>query len=193
MSGNGRVEMSLGLARGQVRLAPYNSEWKCEFEQEAGRLRLIAGEILSQIEHIGSTSIEGMIAKPIIDLMCVVAKRVSVTEVQLQLAELGYEYRTNGCTSDRIFFARGPITCRTHYLSITESNSQFYKEKLAFRDYLRTHPTAVVEYCLLKQTLAARYSNDRSSYTEGKRAFVEQTLADACAVRRTTGVREEED
>ena len=175
--------MNLGLARGKVRLAPYDTDWKREFAREAASLRSALGQIILQVEHIGGTSIEGMMAKPIIDLMVVISSAISRTAMEEPLAKLGYEYRANGCTHDRIFFAKGVSTCRTHYLSITQLHLQFYKEKLAFRDYLRTHPQAAMDYCRLKQKLAALYQNDRALYTEGKRAFVEQILSDACDAR----------
>ena|SRR5690242_630999 len=167
--------MSLGLPRGNVQLAPYDTEWKSQFEREAVLLRSTLGDRVLRVEHIGSTSVRGMIAKPI-DLMCVVSNGVS-TALPQQLERLGYEYRANGSTHDRLFFAKGPHDCRTHYLSITELDSQFYKEKLAFRDYLRAHPDAVHKYCRLKQQLAARFASDRASYTEGKRGFVDEILA----------------
>ena len=186
--------MSLGLERGRVHLAPYDPDWKREFEQEAALLRSVLGKRVLQVEHIGRTSIEGMTAKPIIDLMGVVSSDISRIAMRGPLAQLGYEYRANGCTHDRIFFAKGPRTSRTHYLSITELDSQFYKEKLVFRDYLRTHPNAALDYCRFKQKLAALYQNDRAPYTEGKRAFVEQILSNACAYFETgaTGTCEED-
>jgi GrpB-like predicted nucleotidyltransferase (UPF0157 family) len=80
-----------------------------------------------------------MAAKPIIDPMCVVASLKEAKYFRTQLETLGYEYRPDESIPDRILFAKGPRSNRTHHLSLTEPGSMFYKEKLLFRDYLRSH------------------------------------------------------
>jgi len=166
----------LGLARGTVRLAQYSSEWTDLFDLEAALLRSVMGAAARNIEHIGSTAIVGMPSKPIIDLVVVVNALAEARAWIPTLATLGYEYRDNNIVPDRLFFAKGPHTQRTHHLSLTESTSQFYKEKLLFRDYLRAHRTAFNEYFTLKEDLAAHHPNDREAYTSGKRDFVERIL-----------------
>lgn len=96
----------------------------------------------------------------------------------------GYEHRPDTDVGDRLFFAKGPRTNRTHYLSITERNSDCYVEKLAFRDYLRDHPEMAKRYASLKRRLAERYPDSRSRYTTEKGAFVRDVLERATSNRR---------
>src|ERR1051325_5102018 len=86
--------------------------------------------------------------------------------------DVGYEYRPDESVPGRLFFAKGPRSNRTHHLSLSEPGSTFYKEKLLFRDYLRSHADAAEEYRGLKEGLADRYAANRALYTEGKKAFV---------------------
>ena len=169
----------LGLARGTVRLLAYSPEWKELFEKEAALLRFLMGSAIQKVEHIGSTSITGMSAKPIIDLVAVVQSLNEARVWITALHSLGYEYRPNDTVADRIFFAKGPRISRTHHLSLTEITSNFYTEKILFRDYLRCHRDAFAEYLTLKRELALQYPNDRESYTAGKRAFVERIIRSA--------------
>jgi len=167
----------LGLERGKVLVVPYRPGWKSAFRREAALLRSTFGGAVLGVEHIGSTAVEGMAAKPIIDLMCAVAGLDGARAFRPRLEALGYEYRPDEAVPDRLFFAKGPRERRTHHLSLTEPGSTFYEEKLLFRDYLRTHASAAEEYRRLKAGLAGRHASDRASYTEGKRAFVERILA----------------
>ena len=166
----------IGLARGTVRLLPYQLKWKVFFAQEAALLRSRMGAAALRIEHIGSTAIEGMSAKPIIDLM-VAVQSLNEAEVWIPTLEaLGYEYRPDEAVADRLFFAKGSHSRRTHHLSLAEPTSKFYAEKLLFRDYLRSRQEAFGEYLRMKQELALRHAEDRGSYTVGKKAFVERIL-----------------
>jgi GrpB-like predicted nucleotidyltransferase (UPF0157 family) len=166
----------IGLERGKVRIVSYQAEWKPLFLQEAALLESILSDAILQIEHIGSTAIEGMAAKPIIDLMCVVSNLREAESFRAPIEQAGYEYRPDDAVPDRLFFAKGPRSNRTHHLSLTERGSDFYNEKLAFRNHIRKHPQAADEYRKLKERLAERFANDRGAYTEGKRAFVERIL-----------------
>lgn len=172
-----RGSTNIGLARGTVRIAPYSDEWTTLFEYEGTLLRAVMNDAARHIEHIGSTAIGGMSAKPIIDLVVIVSALDEATVWIPTLESLGYEYRDNTGVPDRIFFAKGPRSRRTNHLSLTEMNSKFYKEKLLFRDYLRTHSDAFDEYLRLKEQLALRHANDRERYTSGKRKFVERILS----------------
>jgi GrpB-like predicted nucleotidyltransferase (UPF0157 family) len=166
----------LGLERGTVELKSYQPEWKRLYEAEIEQLQSIAGDRLLDFEHIGSTAIEGMAAKPIIDLLAVVENMETARDLIPVLEEHEYEYRPDGNVRGRLFFAKGPRTNRTHYLSLTERDSDFYAEKIAFREYLRTHPDAAAEYEGLKRKLANEHSDDRDEYTEKKGAFIEDIL-----------------
>lgn len=170
----------VGLERGTVTLSPYRSEWKQCYGEEVERLEGIAGDRLHEYEHIGSTAVEGLDAKPIIDLLAVVddLDDARMTLVPM-LEKQGYEYRPNGDVRGRLFLAKGPRTNRTHYLSLTERGSEFYADKLAFREYLRAHPDVAAEYESVKRELADEHQNDRDAYTERKGAFVERVLEEA--------------
>lgn len=169
----------IGLERGTVELCEYRPGWKDLYEKEVNRLQSIVGDRILAFEHIGSTAIEGVAAKPIIDLLAVVPDRGEARNLIPVLEEHDYEYRPNGDTRDRLFFAKGPPTNRTHYLSLTERESDFYTEKLAFREHLRTHPDVAAEYVTLKRSLADDYPDDRSAYTHRKGPFIETVLRKA--------------
>ena len=166
----------IGLARGIVQLKQYSPEWKTLFEQEADLLRATMDVAALQVDHIGSTAIVGMSAKPIIDLVVVVSSLNEAGVWIPRLEALGYEHRATDDVVDRLFFAKGPQSHRTHHLSLTEARSEFYTEKVLFRDYLGSHREAFDGYLELKQKLAQRYPTDRCSYTEGKRRFVERVI-----------------
>ncbi len=167
----------LGLARGTVRLHAPSPDWPLAFAREAERLRATLGEHLSVIEHVGSTSIPGMPAKPIVDMMAAVATLDRARTLIPSIEALGYEYRPDAPPPDRVFFAKGPRSRRTHHLSLAEPTSNFWARTLLFRDYLRTRPETAQQYRSLKEDLARTYAEDRSSYTAGKAAFVESVLA----------------
>jgi GrpB-like predicted nucleotidyltransferase (UPF0157 family) len=170
----------VGLERGTVTLIPHQPEWKRRYEREVERLESIASDRLHEYEHIGSTAIEGLAAKPIIDLLAVIDNINDACATLVPVLEKhGYEYRPDGDVRGRLFFAKGPRTKRTHYLSLTEQNSDFYAEKLAFREHLRAHPDVAAEYESLKRELANENPNDRDIYTEQKGTFIERVLEDA--------------
>lgn len=166
-----------------MRLTPYQAEWKKLYEKEAVRLRTVLGEKLLCVEHIGSTAVDGMEAKPLIDMMAAVEDLGEARSLVPGLEEFGYEGRGNGGVEGRIFLAKGPWNQRTHHLSLTEPNSDHWQRNLLFRDYLRAHPEIAEEYRKLKQKLARKYPEDRESYTIGKNGFIEQAIECARAGR----------
>jgi len=95
------------------------------------------------------------------------------------LEENGYEHRSNGDLGDRIFLAKGSEDNRTHYLSLTEKGSEFYKRTTMFRDHLNSHSEAAKKYSQLKEKLAEKYSNNRGKYTEEKTEFIERIVEKA--------------
>jgi GrpB-like predicted nucleotidyltransferase (UPF0157 family) len=151
-------------------------EWNRLYELEVKRLQSITGVHFLDFEHIGSTAIEGMPAKPIIDLLVIVENVEAARDILPILEENGYEYRPNDDAQGRLFFAKGPRTNRTHYLSLTERDSDFYEEKIVFRDYLREYTDVADEYANLKRELANEYPDNRDRYTTEKGEFVENVL-----------------
>lgn len=166
----------VGLERGTVELREYRPEWKRRYEAEVEQLEAVAGDRLLDFEHVGSTAVEGLAAKPILDLVAVVDDLDDADDLIPVLEAEGYEHRPNDGVPDRLFFAKGPRTNRTHYLSVCERESECYREQVAFRDYLRDHPEVAAEYESLKRDLAAAHADDRDAYTAGKEAFVERVL-----------------
>lgn len=171
---------SLGLQRGTVRLEEYNPEWADMFEQEKKLLRETFGDRIIAIEHIGSTAIPAIPAKPIIDINVAITSLNDIGEFITKLQELGYEYIPERRFSDRQFFPKGPSEKRTHHLNLVEINSATgWKNQLLFRDYLRTHPAVRDEYAALKRELAEKYADNRDEYTERKGNFVMRIIEEA--------------
>ena len=169
--------MSLGLKRGTVELMPYDPEWARLFEQEKISIQDVLKDDALGIEHIGSTAIPGMDAKPILDLMVAVTQIDDYSEFMISLKKLGYSFmRDNRSEQEHILFVKGPEECRTHYLKLTTLGTIFWHEHLLFRDYLKNHPDRAEAYRKLKQDLLRKFSDDRASYTNAKAAFIQDTI-----------------
>lgn len=165
--------MTLGLQRGTVRLEEYNPEWADLFEQEKKLLLETFGDRIIAVEHIGSTAIPGIPAKPIIDINVAIPSLDDIDDFITELEKLGYEYIPERRFSDRQFFPKGPSEKRTHHLNLVEITSETgWKNQLLFRDYLRTHSDIRDEYATLKRELAEKYAENRDEYTERKSDFV---------------------
>lgn len=172
--------MTLGLQRGTVKLVPHDPEWARLFEKERDILLEIFGDKILAIEHVGSTSIPGLPAKPIIDIFAAVASLDNIDTFIQKLPTLGYEYIPERRFSDRQFFPKGPAECRTHHLSLVEITSETgWKNHLLFRDYLRKTADAREEYAILKRRLAEMYADNRGEYTEHKSSFVMKIIQKA--------------
>ncbi|WP_049928163.1 GrpB family protein [Halopiger goleimassiliensis] len=170
----------VGLERGTVELEPHQESWREKYDEEIARLQGIVGDAVLAFEHVGSTAVEGLPAKPVIDILAVVEELDEVDDLRPVLESHGYEYRQED-VDGRVFFARGPRTNRTHYLSITERETQFYEETIAFRDYLRNNPEAAERYAAVKRRLAEKYPDDRAAYTAEKGDVIQDILERALA------------
>ncbi len=171
----------LGLPRGTVRVVPSAIAWPRLFETEAEALRDALGDRGGPVEHVGSTAVPGLAAKPILDMMVAVPSMESARALVGAVERLGYTHRPNGDAADRVFFAKGPTDRRTHHLSLTTVGSGFWRAHVAFRDRLREDPEFARAYEALKRSLAEAHPEDRGAYTAGKEAFVAAAL-------RTIGV-----
>jgi GrpB-like predicted nucleotidyltransferase (UPF0157 family) len=167
---------AIGLKRGIVVLKNHHQEWEQAFEIERRSLRELFGDAAIDIQHIGSTSVPGLAAKPIVDILLVVRALPDVAVMRPRLESAGYEYRENGSDDLQILFAKGPQEKRTHYLHITEFGSSIWRKDLAFRDYLRSHPDSRAAYQQLKEELALQYGGQRAEYTARKRDFIASIL-----------------
>lgn len=158
----------------RVWLMPWNPDWPGAFEAEAVRVTTACGGVLLALEHIGSTSVPGLAAKPIIDLMGAVESLAAAEALEPVLAPLGYEYvpQFNAEIPDRRYFRRPREHPRSHHLHVTTLDSRFWREHIEFRDALRIDSTLRSEYELLKRALAGRFADDINAYTEGKTEFI---------------------
>jgi GrpB-like predicted nucleotidyltransferase (UPF0157 family) len=169
--------MRLGLKRGSVTLSPHREEWHQLFADERERIVNAIGDPSLSVEHIGSTSICGISAKPILDIMVGTPEFEVKLPFVAKLEAIGYEYKGENGVPERHFFGKG--TPRTIHLNVVRYEGQFWLSHVAFRNYLIQDCEAAVEYEQLKLELAERFANDRESYTNGKLAFVERILAKA--------------
>ena len=166
----------LGLQRGRVQLVPYTSEWATLFQLEQARLQQALGPDALDIQHIGSTAIPGLAAKPILDLGVAVAADSVVAGCIPRLTVLGYTYREYRGPGEGYFFDQGSEQRLTHYLHLLSIHEPGWRNYLLFRDYLRAQPQARVAYMRLKEELASRYAEDRAAYSAAKATFIQHIL-----------------
>ncbi len=161
------------------------------YEEERKRILGAIGAWLVDIQHIGSTAVPGLAAKPIIDIMPGIRGLAGIVEVIQPMQSLGYQYfpEYEVQLPERRYFRRpAGETFRgrgTHHVHIVEPASAFWRRHLAFRDYLRLHPGAAEEYATLKRRLAAQYRTDPVGYTDAKTEFI--TRVEALALARQNG------
>ena len=165
---------------------PYNPEWPNWFLQLHALLgRTLAGHFYA-IEHVGSTSVQGMVAKPIIDID-IVMREGEFDHIKSYLAPLGYEHVGDQDVPGReVFKLSGPLvaTLPLHYLYALYPDATELKRHLAFRDYLRAHTDEAARLSEHKLELATRFDNDRALYIEAKAAMVLEMIAAALAEQR---------
>ncbi len=160
-----------------IAVVEYDPSWPAQFEELDVRIGAALGELIARIEHVGSTSIEGLAAKPIIDLDVVISSVDLLPTVIERLREIGYRHE-----GDRGVPGRDAFTSEAsppHHLYVCASDSQELARHIAFRDFLRAHSATATAYAELKRNLAQRFSDDRNAYTDGKSEFIERILSDA--------------
>jgi GrpB-like predicted nucleotidyltransferase (UPF0157 family) len=168
---------TLGQRRGAISLRDYDARWPNDFEREAATLRSLLRDIVPGIEHIGSTAVPGLAAKPILDIALGCTDAAGRAEGRRLLEAAGYEDRGHQGDDGGVVFAKGATSSRTHYLHLVEVGSVQWLRYLTLRDALRGDPVRCDEYAALKKRLASRFPPDRLSYQSGKREFIEATLA----------------
>ena len=175
----GRCSAGIGLERGAVRLEPHHAAWAERYQEERARLAAALGPRVLDIQHVGSTAIPGLLAKPILDLAIAVTSFEAAAACIAPLEALGYLYRgENGIPRRHYFVLRAPDgeTTLVH-VHMLEIGSAEWEKHLLFRDYLRAHPEDARAYTALKQGLVEQFRDDRLAYTEGKAAFIARILA----------------
>lgn len=166
----------MALQRGIVELENYNPNWKEEYLSEEKLLKEVLKDRIIEIHHIGSTSIEGLMAKPVIDILVVIKSLEEIPEIEHILADYDYSNRGQQGVSDRYFFAKGPEEARSHYIHFVEPNSNTYYNQVYFKRYLIEHPEYIKQYCDLKKELATKYASERPKYTQGKNEFITNVI-----------------
>jgi len=162
-----------------IHIVPYDERWPAAFEAERAQLeRVLEPWVVGPIEHVGSTAVRGLVAKPVIDIMAGVRDLETSRAAFVPVATLGYKYAQYR-TEVMHWFCKPDYSHRTHHLHLVPFESALWKERLAFRDYLRRHAHVAREYAELKQRLAETHRNDREAYTEAKGPFVARVLGAA--------------
>ena len=152
----------------------YDESWKTDFIAIRDELDAALKDLALRIEHVGSTSVEGLSAKPIIDIDVVISDRSVLPEVVSALGSIGYSHEGDlGIPGREAFKYEGKDHLRKHHLYVCAQDSEELKRHLAFRDYLRSHPEAVAEYGRIKEEGAALYPYDIDRYIEHKSPFIE--------------------
>ncbi|MCR3922307.1 MAG: GrpB family protein [Firmicutes bacterium] len=163
----------------------YDEKWPLQFKEEATKLKMIYGAEILEIHHIGSTSVPGMIAKPVIDIMPVVRDIRKVDAYNEQMIELGYEPLGENGIKQRRFFRKGRVH-RTHHVHIFQFNNHLDIDRhVAVRCYLQQFPEVARLYGALKAKLAKEFPLDRVAYIEGKDHFVTELEKKALKWYRT--------
>ena len=173
-----------------VEVVPYQPAWRERFEEEAATLRALLGPQIVSVHHIGSTSVPGLAAKPIIDVLVQVRDIEAVDGLDAQMRASGYLPRGENGIPGRRYFRKGTAERHTHHVHVYQVGHPRVRDHLAFRDYLAAHPAQAAAYGALKQELAARHRYDIDAYQAGKGPFI-QTLVDrAMAWSRRAGAAE---
>ena len=164
----------IGLEKGIVKLSPYTDDWKLLFEVEKVKLLTAVGAYILDIQHVGSTAIPGMMAKPIIDIAIAVFDFEEAKVCIQPIEALGYEYKGEFGIPHRHYFVKGDP--RIFHIHMSEINDLQWKNLLLFRDYLCEHPNIATEYAELELQLACKYPQDRTAYLDGKAPFIQRAL-----------------
>jgi GrpB-like predicted nucleotidyltransferase (UPF0157 family) len=154
-------------------LHDYDPRWPEQFRQEAERIHAAIGDWIRAVEHIGSTAVPGLAAKPILDVMVGIRRLLDARHCIPRMTALGYTYvrEHERLLPERRYFFKPAV-----HLHMVEPTARFWREKLRFRDLLRADAGLARRYEALKRDLASRFPTDPVRYTEGKGAFVEEAM-----------------
>ena len=170
--------MSLGLRRGTVAVEPHKAEWEVNARQTIAQLKGILQGVMVDAQHIGSTAVRGICAKPIIDIVVGVAgfdENLALNDV---LAANGFIFRGQDHPGQYLYVC-GDGDFRTHHIHVVIYDSEAWKNYVDMRDYLNCHPDDARTYSELKESLAKRYPEDRETYTAMKSEMIREILTKA--------------
>ena len=167
------------MATKHVVVLPYDDQWKRDFIMIKDELTSALGQLAMRIEHVGSTSVEGLSAKPIVDIDVVIKDYTLFKDVVSALGTIGYRHEGDlGIAGREAFKYDGKDHLRKHHLYVCPEDSPELKRHIAFRDYLRTHSDAVRQYSRIKEEGAMLYPYDIDRYIEHKTPFIEKIYKD---------------
>ena len=158
-----------------VIIEDYDPRWPQRFEMLRSRIAAVLNELAISIEHVGSTAVPGLAAKPIIDMDVLLRSSTDLPVAIRKLAELGYEHRGDlGISGREAFRANAAVV--QHHLYVCPPGSLEYERHIAFRNHLRVHPEDANAYAVLKRELASKFGSDREGYNQAKSDFVQRIL-----------------
>ena len=169
---------------GAYALAPYDPAWPSRFEEEAKRIRSALGDAVTRLDHVGSTAVPGLVAKPIIDIQVSVLSMAPRSRYVEPLRALGYHWALDPWSDEHEFFSREEEGQRAFQIHVCIAGGDWERRHLGFRDWLRTHPEDAEAYERLKRDLAERHPRDIFTYVDGKTAFIRDIEARAPAPAR---------
>lgn len=172
--------MRAGLKRGTVALVPHSGEWKKDAESAISVLKKVLGGDTVDMQHVGSTSVRGIMAKPIIDIAVGAVSFDAILRHNAELAEKGIVFRQQD-VENQLLYVMGDFKedTRTHHIHVVQWQGEAWINYLNFRDYLNENADMAQRYASLKEELAQKYPEDRAKYTEGKKELIDQILAQA--------------
>ena len=160
-------------------IAPYDPAWPGLFEEESARIEAALGDQVTRVEHVGSTAVPGLGAKPVVDIQVSVRSMVPRTAYADALVKLGYRWALDPWTDEHEFFSRDVNGGRAFHVHVCGQGSEWEQRHVSFRDWLRDHPQDATAYERLKRDLAERHPRDPYTYTDEKSAFIREIEARA--------------
>ncbi|MFA6322002.1 MAG: GrpB family protein [Candidatus Buchananbacteria bacterium] len=167
----------IGLKRGTVKLVPPQKKWSKSFMVEKKKIEAMPLKQKINVEHIGSTAINNMPAKPIIDLAVGTKKFKDGYRLIKSLETLGYKYRPKASKKNsRLFFRKGSDSRVTHHLHVIKYQGRVWQDLISFRDYLNKSKSTAKSYLKLKKNLSHKFFNNRKKYLAGKNKFIKSIV-----------------
>lgn len=168
----------LGLEKSVVSLSRYDPSWAVLGEKERTTVQGLLGELATDVQHVGSTAVAGLDAKPILDIAVALApdRDRATNEIVKRMEASGYEYRGDKGPDGGLLFVRAIGDVRTVHVHMVALDDPEWNRYIRFRDYLRATPQRRDDYQRLKRQLATRHAADRGAYTDAKTAFIVETL-----------------
>ena len=162
----------------KIIIKEYDPKWPALFASERDELMEAIGHYVADIQHIGSTAVPGLAAKPVIDIMIGLRRILDAQDCIMPIEAMEYEYvpQFEDEFPERRYFRKTVNGKRSHHIHMVEIGTDFWKRHIAFRDFLLKNPQIANEYGSLKRDLAIEFENDREGYTNAKSPFIENIL-----------------